>query len=271
MSVSEVTAPWRHAVVQTVPRDHRARAEELASMSLWPPGWSDGRTRLTAYTAFIDGTRLVRVFDLEPMGSDVPQDAEAAWSRFLASALAELDEVARAEAEALLLCGTGATTSSRAGTADALARASVPAFAGRITPLEALPGTGVRERALLRYPVLPGRGAQVQAALSGRPDLPVRATSRTALASTSLFREGDLVLRLVEVAGDLADGFAHLRATASRGPAAQDLVSHLREGFDLRTNEGFDRFLASGRLRRLAYERLRDIPATASSPRGKTP
>lgn len=74
------------------------------------------------------------------------------------------------------------------------------------------------------------------------------ATSTT-LASTSLFRRGDLVVRLVEVAGDISSGMEHLRRTASRGPGAQRLAGLLRPGFDLRTESGFDRFLSAGRLR----------------------
>lgn len=142
--------------------------------------------------------------------------------------------------------------------------AAAPAFAARVTPPESLPPgfRGRTARGALLYPVRPGHGAAVQQVLSGGRELPVKADRTTALASTTVFRRDDEVIRLVEVAGDLDVGYAHVRATASRSPSTAQLVALLQAGFDLRTPEGFDAFLRECSLPVITDQRIEDRGGT---------
>jgi hypothetical protein len=108
------------------------------------------------------------------------------------------------------------------------------------------------------YPVRSGQGRAVETILSGGAGLPTTADQSTALASTSLFRRGDVVFRLVEVAGDLDVGLRHLRAAASRSPSTQALVDHLGPGWDLRNTDGFNRFLSECAMNLIVDRRVTD-------------
>lgn len=232
----------------------------------WPTGWDDGVHRLASARVFSGDGLLVRFLELEPLKAPEDGAAEAQPAVLLGLLAAALDVPGVVAAELPLVRSAGLVPGvpgrggphgrdERALLRAAHARMAVTAFAGRVTRPALLPGDEVRRRfAAVRYPARPGQGAAIAQALTGGRDLPVNGRPAggggpLALASTSLFRWGDTVVRLIEVAGEVSQGMEHLRRTASRGPGAQRLAGLLLPGYDLRTAEGFDRFLATGTLR----------------------
>lgn len=240
----------RHALAYPLAAGADQSAVAVAREWTWPmKGWESG-SRLLACTVFHQPGLLIRFLDVEgeldPCLRALARDesvrrCEARLARWLADPPAgdpDIEELHR--------------------------RLALPWIAGRFTDPALLPaGHQVRtSRAALLYPVRPGQGQAVREALTGGRGLQVRATESTALASTAVFGSGDLVVRLVEVAGDLAAGFAHLRTTASRSPVAGRLAALLQPGNDLRSEEGFARFLATAAMAMVSDDRA-DHPGLA--------
>ncbi|MET9431219.1 MULTISPECIES: SchA/CurD-like domain-containing protein [unclassified Streptomyces] len=252
----------RLALLYALPADRLGPAVAHCAAHPWPTGWDDGTYRLAAEHAFHGDGLLIRFLDFEPLGT-APTGTPDADSLYAALEYAAgLPGVAEADlplARAAGVCPAPDPAQDPAPPGPEQLRAAhrkmaVMPFAGRITEDRLLPGPDVPRRlAALRYPARPGRGEAIQDALTGGRDLPVNgrpasAGTSIALASTSLFRRDDTVVRLIEVAGDISAGMAHLRRTASKGPGAQRLAGLLLPGYDLRTEDGFDRFLATGTL-----------------------
>jgi hypothetical protein len=241
----------RHALAYRLRPGVEPEAAGIVAAYPWPVGWvGPTRTRLAACGVFQRPGLLLRVLDID--GEDVDgrdvdgRDVDAGVHACLGS-LAGSPDVLAAEARLATLLTAPREVTNAADVRALHGQLAAPCFAGRVTAPGLLPPgfDGATNRAVLAYPVRQGTGPALQQVLAGGRDLPVRADRRTALASTSLFRQGDLVARLVEVAGDIAAAFAHLRAAVSRSPTAGRLVELLGDGYDLRTDAGFTRFLAA--------------------------
>jgi hypothetical protein len=238
----------RHALAYPLAPGRDDEAAKAVLADPWPVGWSDGDTKLTACTVFHRGGLLLRILDIDG-------DINACLS-----GLARSSQVVSAESALATLLAAPEEVTSAPDIERLHARSAAPRFAGRFTDPALLPPGfgGITTRAALAYPVRPGYGAALEKVLSGGRNLPVRADATTALASTAVFRQYDLVVRLVEVAGDITAGFAHLRATASKAPTAGRLAELLQSGYDLRTADGFDNFLATCALTLVSDDRVYD-------------
>jgi hypothetical protein len=277
----------RHALAYRLRPGVDQEAADTAAAHPWPVGWTGPtQTRLAACTVFQRPGLLLRVLDID--GEDIDgEDIDGEGTdrgnldrgnldgRVLdggvhacLSGLAGSPDVLAAEARlaTMLTAERGVTDATDVRALhDQLA---ATCFAGRVTAPERLPpgSDGTTARAVLVYPVRRGKGPALHQLLTGGRDLPVRADGRTALASTSLFRQGDLVARLVEAAGDIAVGFAHLRATVSRSPSAGRLTELLDDGYDLRTEAGFTRFLSASAMTLVTDHRASASSASTSLP-----
>ncbi|MEU7755584.1 SchA/CurD-like domain-containing protein [Micromonospora sp. NPDC049101] len=140
-------------------------------------------------------------------------------------------------------------------------RAMMRRVVHRETAPELLPSdpTGPRTRLALAYPTSPGRGDDLAAVLAEAGELPVRAAPRTALANTTVFQHGDLVIRFAEVAGDLDTAQRHLSQAVSRAATTGRLTGLLRPGTDLGTQAGFAEFFRDHRLTLVADRRAEEV------------
>lgn len=262
----------RHALAYRLRPGTEQEAAATAAANPWPVGWAGpAQTRLAACTVFQRPRLLLRILDIGSgdLGSrdTGSRDTDGGDTEACLSGLAGNPDVLAAEARLATML-TAARDVANATDVRALhEQLAAACFAGRVTAPELLPPgfDGATTRAALVYPVRRGRGPALQRLLTGGRNLPVRADSRTSLASTSLFRRGDLVVRLVEVAGDIATGFAHLRATVSRSPSAGPLAELLDDGYDLRTEAGFTRFLSTSAMTLVSDHRASISSASTSS------
>jgi SchA/CurD like domain len=122
-------------------------------------------------------------------------------------------------------------------------------------------------RMALVYPLRPGTGDAAASLLSGGGPAAERADERTVLASTTVFQQGDLLVRVVEYVGEaedararLAEAIAGTDAEAIAGTdAATRLTEFLEPGWDLRTERGFLRFFTERQLRLVTERRAEEL------------
>jgi hypothetical protein len=129
----------------------------------------------------------------------------------------------------------------------------------RITAPELLAGAGPRARVALRYPVRPGGGEALAEVLAGGRPLPVGSPRQTVLASTTVFRQGDFVVRVAEFVGGLEAAAEHLGRTVIGAPTTPALNALLEPGWDLGTEAGFARFFDEQRLTLVADRRAEEV------------
>jgi hypothetical protein len=122
-------------------------------------------------------------------------------------------------------------------------------------------------RMALAYPLRPGTGDAAASLLSGWDPMAMRGEAPAALASTSIFQHGDLLVMAVEYTGDIEDARAHLAeaiaGTDAEAIAGTDAAARLTEllepGWDLRTQRGFLRFFAERQLRLVTDRRAEEL------------
>ena len=230
----------RHALTFDVRPGTEAAVDKILSDYPRPATAVDGSTRLLATSVFRWENHIVRVMDIEGdirvaarhlAAEPAIQQTERALNPYLAEPR-DLDDPAAA--------GRFFRT------------AAMVRVIHRVTHPDLLPDEPERSRrtrVALRYPVRPGQGEAVAGLLSAAKELPVRATrTRTAMASTTVFRRGDFVIRLAELAGDPEEGLAHLSRVISRAPSTPELNALMEPGCVLTDEEGCRAFLASARL-----------------------
>jgi hypothetical protein len=188
----------------------------------------DDGTRLVATSVFMHGPIVVRVMDIE---GSLPraaahlarqpgiQDAERALNPYLEipRALSDSEAARRFFAQAAMIRLTHRAVS-----------------AAGVAPSQ------ISRHALL-YPLLPGTGAQVDGIFAAAGDPPAQA-GQTRLLSTTVFRHGDTVVRVFELAGELGEAIDHLAGAAALQAAGRGLAHHLQASTDLTTEEGLRDF-----------------------------
>jgi hypothetical protein len=222
----------RHALTFTVrPGTESEAAAVLTGYGRPQAGARPGRPLLQRTSVFLAGNRVIRIADV---------------AGTLGEALAHLSAQPqiRAVEQALdphLERPRDMTTPQ--GLREFLRNALVPVAHRRHTPAELLPGDPARrdERILLLYPVRSGAGAEV-AGLLARTRVLGPATP-TVVAGTTVFRRGDLVLRLIEVHGDPDTALAEIAEAAVRGGAAEKLAPLVEADEKLGDPDGFALFL----------------------------
>jgi SchA/CurD like domain-containing protein len=225
----------RHAITFPIRPGSEAEVARILSGYAPPRTEIDEHTKLLATSVFLWRARVVRVMDV--------QGALPVVMRHLAQ-----EPAIRAVEEQLnpYLAEPRDLTDPQAARAF-FTRSMMRRIAHRVTDPADIP-PGERTRVGLRYPVRAGCGDQVAEILSGGSALPVRAAQGTALASTTVFQQGDLVVRMAEFAGDVDQAGDHLGRKVSNSPDMARLTPLLEPGYDLTTVEGFERFFAEQRL-----------------------
>jgi hypothetical protein len=100
----------------------------------------------------------------------------------------------------------------------------------------------VVKRFALLYPFKPGKAAEGEAAFreGGRP--PLSAGGATKLRSTTVFRKGDVVVRVLEIEGDLDEAIEHMVRATELSNVGEALRPLLDDSVDLTTPDGLRRF-----------------------------
>jgi hypothetical protein len=111
------------------------------------------------------------------------------------------------------------------------------------------------ERHAILFRVKPESRTAVRALLAGY-DPPEHTTEDgTRLVSTSIFMSGDVVVRMMEIDGNLPSVMAHLAKQPSVQQLERDLDPHLAEPRDMRSPEGARAFFRSAMMDHVATRR----------------
>lgn len=225
----------RHALTFAVRPGTEAQARAVLTDYPRPDTEIEGGAKLLGTSVFFWRNHVMRVMDVDgPM---------PVIQRHLAAQPA----IQRTEAALNPLLVEPRDFDDPASTRNFFVRAMMVRVIHRVTSPELLPAEGPRIRIALRYPVRPGHGADVADVLKlGRPLLGTART--TVLASTTVFRRGDLVVRVADFVGDLEQAAAHLGRTVIGAATTPALSALLEPGWDLTTEAGFQRFFAEQRL-----------------------
>lgn len=243
----------RYALSFTVtPGSESAVAEILRGYGRPRAAAADGGPPMLRRTSvFMAGRRVLRVVDVDGEIGEVMRH------------LAEQPQIRAAEAALDPHLATPRDLGSPQGRQAFLDEALLPAALHRVTPAELLPEVAADrrgQRCALLYPVRPGHGEAAAALLAAGPPLSVRASEHTALAATTVFRRGDLLVRMFEVDGELDEALDHLAAAAASSPVVAELAGAVATPQDLTTAAGFRGFLDDCRMELLTDRRV-EVPA----------
>jgi len=187
--------------------------------------------RLLGTTVFMWGARVIRMMDVEGplplvMRHLAAQPAIRATEEALNPLLAEPRDLSDPRAAAAFF-----------------QRAMMRQVTRQITDpdLLASPADSGTHRMALVFPLPPGTGDAAAGLLSGPA---AGATGRTALASTTVFQQGDLLVMAVDHVGQAQDARAGLAGAIAGTAAAAQLSELFEPGWDLCTEHGFRRFFA---------------------------
>lgn len=238
----------RHALTFTVRSGAEEDARRILASYPRPATEIEGSARLLATSVFFWENRVVRVIDVE---GPLP-----VVMRHLAN------EPAIRETEERLnpLLSEPRDLSDPAAAAAFFQRAMMRPVIHRVTSPDLLASAGTaRQRIALRYPVRHGNGDEVAAVLAGGRPLALGSGDRTVLASTTVFQQGDVIIRLAEFVGGLDEAEAHLSRTVVGTPVAARLNELLESGWDLGAPDGFRRFFEEQRLSLVTDRRVEEL------------
>lgn len=225
----------RHALTFTVQPGTEQEARRVLADYPRPDTEIDGGARLLSTSVFFWHNRVMRVMDVE---GPLP---------LIMRHLSTQPAIRQTEAALNPLLTEQRDLDSPTGARDFFARAMMTRVVQRVTEPELLAPGGERTRIALCYPVRPGRGDDVAEVLAGGRSL-LGAAATTPLASTSVFRHGDFVVRVADFVGGLDAAAEHLGRTVVGAPSTANLTDLLEPGWDLTTAAGFRRFFAEQRL-----------------------
>jgi hypothetical protein len=203
--------------------------------------------RLLGTTVFMWGARVIRMMDVEGplplvMRHLAAQPAIRATEEALNPLLAEPRDLSDPRAAAAFF-----------------QRAMMRQITRQITDPDLLTSpadSGTRRMALV-YPLRPGTGDAAAGLLSG--PAAARACGRTALAGTTVFQQGDLLVMAVDHVGQAQDALAGLAGAIVGTAAAAQLSDLFEPGWDLRTEPGFRRFFAERQPRLVTDRRAEEL------------
>jgi hypothetical protein len=236
----------RHAITFTVTRGSEPEVARILSSYGRPrPGAGGGPPLLRRTSVLMSGNRVVRVMDIEG-GLDEALAHLAAQPpiRAVEEALNPYLEQPRDL--------TGPDSIRRF-----LAEAQMERVHDRHTPEHLLPEVPPErrgQRLALLYPVRAGRGAEMGRLLAGTrvlaPDRP------TILARTTIFVRGDVLVRVVDVDGDIDEALDRLATAAVASGGTRALAELVTTDIDLGDEAGFRSFLSACRMRVLTDRRI---------------
>jgi hypothetical protein len=204
-----------------------------------------GPPLLRRTSVFLAGNRVIRVVDVDGRISDVM--AHLGKQPMIKAVEEALDPYLE---EARDLSGPD-------GVLSFLHRCLLPVVHDRHTPghlLPAGPDGHLGNPVGLVYPARTGRGGDLARLLAGTRVL--RPDTSTTLARTTIFRRGDLVLRLAEVQGDTAEALDRIAEAATRPGAAGKLAGLVDADENLHDTAGFRAFLERISVRLLTDRRI---------------
>jgi hypothetical protein len=237
----------RYALTFAVRPGTEPDVQQILSAYPRPQTQIDGGARLLGTTVFLWGPRVVRMMDVEgPLPLVMRHLATQPAIRATEEALNPL----LAEPRDLTDPGAAAVFFQRAMMRRIVHRITDP---GLLVPSAPSPA----HRMALAFPLRPGTGDDAAGLLSGWDPVAVSAEASTALASTTVFQQGDLLVMAIEYVGEpegaracLAEAIAGADTEAIAGTDAASRLTELFEpGWDLRTERGFLRFFAERQLR----------------------
>jgi len=126
------------------------------------------------------------------------------------------------------------------------------------------------KRYALLYPFKPGRAEDVDELFRGGGDPPPQAGGATRLLSTTVFRKGDTVVRVFEIAGDLDEAIEHMARAAELSDMGKSLGDRLDDSVDLTTSEGIRAFF-HGQLMEIVVDRSGPPHGVGGPPPGGPP
>ncbi|MFE2584103.1 SchA/CurD-like domain-containing protein [Streptomyces sp. NPDC059378] len=204
-----------------------------------------GPPLLRRTSVFLAGNRVIRVIDVDGrLGEVMAHLAEQPQIRAVEEALDPHLQEPR-------------DLSGGDGIRAFLHRALLPVVHDRATAGQLLPESPAEHRGnrvALLYPARPGSGGELAELLAGtrvlRPDTP------TTLARTTIFRRGDVVLRLAEVHGDTSEALDRIATAAVRSGGADKLAALVAADENLHDTDGFRAFLERISVRMLTDRRI---------------
>lgn len=239
----------RHALTFAVRPGTEPEVQQILSGYPRPRTDIGDGARLLGTTVFLWGARVIRVMDVEGplplvMRHLATQPAIRATEEALNPLLAEPRDLSDPGAAAAFF-----------------QRAMMRQIVHRITDPDLLASSAgsVTRRMALVYPLRPGTGDAAAKLLSGDRPAAVRAGERTAVASTTVFQQGDLLVRAVEYVGEAEDARASLAEVIAGTAAAARLTELFEPGWDLRTERGFQRFFAARQPRLVTDRRAEEL------------
>jgi len=239
----------RHALTFAVRPGTEPEVQQILSGYPRPRTEIGDGSRLLGTTVFLWGARVIRMMDVEGplplvMRHLAAQPAIRATEEALNPLLAEPRDLSDPGAAAAFF-----------------QRAMMRKIVHEITDPDLLaPSAGSATRRLaLAYPLRPGTGDAAARLLSGGLPLAGRAEERTVLASTTVFQQGDLLVRAVEYVGDAEDARASLAEALAGTAAAARLTELFEPGWDLRTESALLRFFAERQLRLVTDRRAEEL------------
>lgn len=218
----------RHALTFTVKPGSEPEVERILAGYASPRARVDDHTRLCRTSLFLHGNRVVRAVEVSgDLGAALRHVAMQPEVRAVEQAINPYLEEAR---------DLDDPESARGF----FMRAALPAV-HRVASADA-PAAPV-SRYAVHYPVRPGQGDPVVGLLARQDRQAVE--EGTPLVSSTIFHRGDVVVRLIDLAGR-AEADPALAVGAAGHPAAEALgkLLDLDEHHDLRTATGVARFLA---------------------------
>lgn len=216
----------RHGLTFTVQPGTEDKAAEILSDYPRPATRIDDDTRLLSTTVFMKGNVVVRVFDVEgPLEKVMGHLGRQPEIRDVEQRLNPLLEESR-------------DLTSPDGARQFFRRAMMERLTHRVA--ENLSRSGTPRYALL-YPFLPGAGGQAGDLFQMGGDPPPQAGA-TRLLSTTVFRKEDLIVRVFEIDGDVAEAVEHLVRAAALFDLGRRLQPLLAGTVDLTNEEGLRRF-----------------------------
>ncbi len=236
----------RHALTFAVRPGTEPEVQQILSAYPRPQTEIGDGARLLGTAVFLWGARVVRMMDIEGplplvMRHLATQPAIRATEEALNPLLAEPRDLSDPGAAAAFF-----------------QRAMMRQIAHWICDPDLLaPSAGSpAHRMALAFPLRPGTGDAAAGLLSGWQPVP---EAPTALASITVFQQGDLLVMAVEHTGETEDARAHLAGAIEDTGATAQLTDLLEPGWDLRTERGFQRFLAERQLSLVTDRRAEEL------------
>ncbi|MEY7970792.1 SchA/CurD-like domain-containing protein [Saccharomonospora xinjiangensis] len=248
----------RHALTFRVLRGSEDRVRRVLAAYPRPETEIGNGCRLLSTTVFLWDNRVVRVIDVEgPLAA-------------VAGHLASDPAIRRTEEELNPFLVLPRDFSDPESVGRFFRRALMTRVVHHRVRRDSPEQDGGRTRVALRYPVRPGRGEAAARLFAWGQSLPLGTALGTALVDTTVFRKGDLVIRVLDVEGDPDEALDRLGPVVLGGPTAPALTELLEPGWNLGTAAGRARFLAEQRMTVVTHREAGDVtggpgPGTGSA------